>query len=385
MDVMYIDRPERADDVSRALEGRSSIALDSEAAGFHRYSDRVCLLQLSVPSGKTFLLDPLAFDPSELLRPVLEDPGVEVLMHGADYDLRLLDRDLGIRLSGLFDTQVAASLLGETGLGLSALLERHLGIVLPKKYQRADWAIRPLPEEMLEYAAGDTLHLHALVQILREALEVKGRMAWAKEEFARLEEVRWEEADEDRDPVLRVKRAWELDSRSVARLREALQWRDAQARARDRAPFRVAGDPALVLAAVADPGSRDDLARISGFPPALAHSPAGDQLLERFHAVDRLPAGDLVPHPPRERRGPGRPLPEEEELAERLKVARNRTAEALGLDRGTVLSNGIISEIARVAPTDTEGLLSIPGIRRWQVEVVGDDLLAVLRKGTARR
>jgi ribonuclease D len=385
MDVMYIDRPERADDVRRALEGRSSIALDSEAAGFHRYSDRVCLLQLSVPSGKTFLLDPLAFDPSELLRPVLEDPGVEVLMHGADYDLRLLDRDLGIRLSGLFDTQVAASLLGETGLGLSALLERHLGIVLPKKYQRADWAIRPLPEEMLEYAAGDTLHLHDLVQILREALEVKGRMAWAKEEFARLEEVRWEEADEDRDPVLRVKRAWELDSRSVARLREALQWRDAQARARDRAPFRVAGDPALVLAAVADPGSRDDLARISGFPPALAHSPAGDQLLERFAVVDRLPAGDLVPHPPRERRGPGRPLPEEEELAERLKVARNRTAEALGLDRGTVLSNGIISEIARVAPTDTEGLLSIPGIRRWQVEVVGDDLLAVLRKGTARR
>lgn len=385
MDVMYIDRPERADDVSRALEGRSSIALDSEAAGFHRYSDRVCLLQLSVPSGKTFLLDPLAFDPSELLRPVLEDPGVEVLMHGADYDLRLLDRDLGIRLSGLFDTQVAASLLGETGLGLSALLERHLGIVLPKKYQRADWAIRPLPEEMLEYAAGDTLHLHDLVQILREALEVKGRMAWAKEEFARLEEVRWEETDEDRDPVLRVKRAWELDSRSVARLREALQWRDAQARARDRAPFRVAGDPALMLAAVANPGSRDELARISGFPPALAHSPAGDQLLGRFAAVDGLPAGDLVPHPPRERRGPGRPLPEEEELAERLKVARNRTAEALGLDRGTVLSNGIISEIARLAPTDTEGLLSIPGIRRWQVEVVGDDLLAVLRKGAARR
>jgi len=385
MDVLYIDRPERADDVTRALEGGSSIALDSEAAGFHRYSDRVCLLQLSVPSGKTFLLDPLAFDPSDLLRPVLEDPGVEVLMHGADYDLRLLDRDLGIRLSGLFDTQVAASLLGETGLGLSALLERHLGIVLPKKYQRADWAIRPLPEEMLEYAAGDTLHLHDLVQILREGLEARGRMAWAKEEFARLEEVRWDEADENRDPVLRVKRAWELDGRAVARLREALQWRDAQARARDRAPFRVAGDPALVSAAVAGPGSRDELGRIAGFPPALAHSSAGDQLLERFAAIDSCSADELVPHPPRERKGPGRPLPEEEELAERLKVARNRTAEALGLDRGTVLSNGIIAEIARLAPTDREALLEIPGIRRWQVEVAGDDLLSVLRKGAARR
>lgn len=385
MDVTYIDRPERADEVSRALEGRPSLALDSEAAGFHRYSDRVCLLQLSVESGETFLLDPLAFDPSELLRPVLEDPDVEILMHGADYDLRLLDRDLGIRLSGLFDTQVAAALLGETGLGLSALLERHLGIVLPKKYQRADWAMRPLPEEMLEYAAGDTVHLHDLVEILRKALEEKGRMAWATEEFQRLEEVRWEEADEDRDPVVRVKRAWELEPRQVARLREALLWRDGQARARDRAPFRVAGDPALVEAAVAGPSSRDALARISGFPPALAHSPAGDALLERFASIDGTPTSELVPHPPRERRGPGRPLPEEEELAERLKGARNRKATELGLDRGTVLSNGIIMEIAREAPTELEALLETPGIRRWQVEVVGDDLLAILRKAAARR
>lgn len=385
MDVTYIDRPERTDEVSRALEGRPSIALDSEAAGFHRYSDRVCLLQLSVSSGKTFLLDPLAFDPSDLLRPVLEDPGVEVLMHGADYDLRLLDRDLGIRLSGLFDTQVAAALLGETGLGLSALLERHLGIVLPKKYQRADWAIRPLPGEMLEYAAGDTVHLHDLVEILRKALEEKGRMAWAMEEFQRLEEVRWEEADEDRDPVVRVKRAWELETRQVARLREALIWRDGQARARDRAPFRVAGDPALIEAAVSGPSSRDQLARISGFPPALAHSPAGDQLLGRFAAIDGTPTSELVPHPPRERRGPGRPLPEEEELAERLKGARNKKAGELGLDRGTLLSNGVILEIAREAPADLEGLLQIPGIRRWQAEVVGEDLLSILRKSAARR
>jgi ribonuclease D len=384
MDVTYIDSPQQADALTQALEGESSLALDSEAAGFHRYSDRVCLLQLSV-NGRTFLVDPLAFDPSELLRPVLEDPGVEILMHGADYDLRLLDRDLKIQLRRLFDTQVAASLLGETGLGLSALLERHLGIQLPKKYQRADWAIRPLPGEMLEYAAGDTVHLHRLSTILRDLLEERGRLSWADEEFRRLEEVRWEEPEEDRDPVLRVKRAWELGLRPVARLREALLWRDAQARARDRAPFRVAGDPALVAVALENPTTQDALARVAGFPPALARSSAGQQLLERLAAVNALPDADLVPHPPRERRGNGRPLPEVEELAEKLKGVRNARAESLTLDRGTLLPNGVLLDIARLAPGSIEELKAIPGIRNWQVEVVGDDLLRLLRRGNGGR
>ena len=384
MNITYIKSPEEAGDLTRSLEGLRSIALDSEAAGFHRYSDRVCLLQLSVP-GQTFLVDPLSFDPSELLRPVLEDRSVEVIMHGADYDLRLLDRDLGIRLAGLFDTQVAAALLGETGLGLSALLERHLDVKLPKKYQRADWAMRPLPEDMLEYAAGDTVHLQALAELLRDALKAKDRLDWAEEEFQRLEEVHWEAEEENRDPVLRVKRAWELEPRQVARLREGLLWRDAQARSRDRAPFRVAGDPALVAAAIEDPASQDALARLSGFPPALARTPAGQELLDRFAAVNALPASEILPHPPRDRRGAGRPLPEEEEVAERLKAVRNSRAGELGLDRGTLLANGIILEIARRTPGSMEELLETPGIRRWQAGVVGDDLLAVLRKGNGRR
>jgi len=379
MDVTYIDRSEGAAPLREALQHPGAIALDSEAAGFHRYSDRVCLLQLSVP-GRTFLVDPLAFDPAELLRPALEDRSVEVLMHGADYDLRLLHRDLGIRLAGLFDTQVAAALLGETGLGLSALLERHMGIILPKKYQRADWAIRPLPQEMLEYAAGDTEHLHELAGIMRGRLEDRGRMAWAEEEFARLEEVSWAEEEEDRDPILKVKKWWEFEPRVLARLREALLWRDAEARARDRAPFRIAGDPALLGAAASNPTSQDALARIEGFPPAMAKSAAGTQLLERLAAISALPDSELPPLPPRERRGAGRPIPEIDEVAERLKVARNQRAEEVGLDRGTLLSNGVIVEIARQVPRTREELEATPGMRKWQVEVVGEPLLAVLSK-----
>ena len=122
-------------------------------------------------------------------------------MHGADFDVRLIDRDLGIRVARLFDTQIAASLLGVEALGLSFLLENRLGIKLSKKYQKADWAQRPLPPPMREYAALDTIHLLALADHLRDELVERGRLEWAVEEFRELEKVRFE-APNGRDPVL---------------------------------------------------------------------------------------------------------------------------------------------------------------------------------------
>ena len=127
MSFAFVDDPAELPLLRRALESEPWLALDCEAAGFHRYSDRLCLLQISTSSA-TQIVDPLALDPRAALRGPLEDPDIEVLMHGADYDLRLLDRDLGVGLRGLFDTQVAAALLGENSLGLAALLERHLGV-----------------------------------------------------------------------------------------------------------------------------------------------------------------------------------------------------------------------------------------------------------------
>jgi ribonuclease D len=186
MPYVHIHDAEGATILAEDLERSRKIALDCEAAGFHRYSDRLCLIQISTDT-RTYVVDPLAFDPSEVLRAPLEDAGVQVVMHGADFDLRLLHRDLGIRLRGLFDTQVAAALLGEPALGLQALLQETLGISLPKKYQRADWAARPLPEEMLEYAADDTRHLMSLADVLSHRLREATRMAWVQEECEVLE------------------------------------------------------------------------------------------------------------------------------------------------------------------------------------------------------
>jgi len=379
MSHVHIDRAAHADPLRSDLRSARRIALDCEAAGFHRYSDRLCLLQVTVGT-ETYVVDPLGFDPTDILRPPLEDPAVQVVMHGADFDLRLLKRDLDIRLRGLVDTQIAAELIGEESFGLASLLESRLGVTLSKKHQRADWASRPLTDGMLEYAASDTRHLEELADILLTELDRVGRRAWAEEEWLALERVVDEvDAEEEEDPVVRVKGAKKLPLRHLAQLREALRWRDAIAREKDRAPFRVIGDGPLVEAVMTAPRRVNDLTGIKGFPRNLARE-EGEELLRRFREVALAPEDELTPYPRGARRGPGRPPPELEELVDRLKAVRNRKAEEVGLPRGTLMSNAVILSVARAAPRDLEALLAVDGMRRWKVDVAGDALLETVRK-----
>ncbi|MDA0329738.1 MAG: HRDC domain-containing protein [Gemmatimonadetes bacterium] len=378
MSHIHVQSLAEAGALKEDLATADRIALDCEAAGFHRYSDRLCLVQVSIED-RTYVVDPLSFDPSELLRPTIENPDVPVMMHGADFDLRLLSRDLGIRITGLVDTQISASLVGEKSLGLASLLETRLGVHVSKKYQRADWAERPLSEGMLDYAASDTRHLNALVNLLNAELDAMGRRAWAEEECRALETVADgpTEATEPDDPVLRVKGARDLSPRHVTALREALTWRDEVARSLDRAPFRVIGDPPLIEAVAQKPNRVEELMEIKSFPRGLARD-QGHKLLQRLQAVADMPENELIGYPRGVRRGPGRPPPELEAMVDRLKHVRNRVADELGLPPGTLLANAVIIEIARAAPTDGAELLAIEGMRRWKAEVAGEALLRAL-------
>ena len=351
--------------------------MDCEAAGYHRYSDRLCLLQLST-GGATFVLDPLAVDLGPALKPALEDPERRVIMHGAAYDLRLLRRDLNAAATNLFDTQVAAALLGEDATGLQALLERHLGVRLNKKFQRADWAARPLSREMIDYAADDTRHLARLARVLEEALDARGRAAWVEEECRLLVGAAAEPQPAGApDPVTRVKGASKLDPRTVTALRRALEWRDEVARALDRAPFRVASDAALVGVALARPVSVGALSGVQGFSPRFART-RGGSLLAAMNEVRRAPAEALVPYPRPETPRRAKPGPEEEATFERLKAVRNRAAEDLGLARGTVMSNRVLQRVASAKPGGRAELEALSEMRRWQTEVLGEELLKVL-------
>ena len=376
---LYIQDENQADILTKDLSRAAHIAIDCEAAGFHRYSDRLCLVQ--VTTGKaTYVLDALGFDISSLLRPSLEDPEVEIIMHGADFDLLLLRRDLGIHLKGLFDTQIAAALLGRESLGLAGLLKDHYGIELSKKHQRADWAMRPLTEEMLEYAASDTQYLKTLANEMQIALRAKGRETWLTEECRALEQSSSRsQKSEEIDPVIRVKGARKLTARQLTALRKALKWRDQLARDNDKAVFRIVGDGPLLDAVIMNPSHPQELSAIKGFPRGLTRH-SGSALVRHFKSVSMLPESKLQGYPSRRRDSGIRSSPETEALLDALKIVRNTQAKKLGISRGILLSNAILSKVARASPKDLQSLGKVEGMREWKLRVVGDSLLQAIRQ-----
>lgn len=346
------------------------LAVDTEAASFHRYSDAICLLQLSTRT-LSAVVDTLAVTDLSGVGALVADPSVEVVFHDADYDLRLLARDHGFRCTHLFDTRVAAQLLNEPAIGLAALLEKYLGVSLDKKFQRADWAIRPLAPGMLEYAAADTRHLPALRDVLGERLRAMERWSWAEEEFEHQASVRWE----PEDPALaflRLKGAGKLRGRQLAILRELHEWRETTARGLDRAPFRVMNPDVLTSIAAAQTSDLSKLKEIKGLSAGQLERYGADISAAVARAL-ALPESAL-PHIERGRRPP--PDPSFDERMERLKATRNAAAERIGLAPGVLCPNGTLEGIARVAPKTVDDLSGVPGLRRWQAQVVGAELLA---------
>ena len=366
---VYLDTPAGADRFLASIEDAPVLAVDTEGASFHRFVDRVYLLQLSTAS-VTALFDPLTVGPLDRLGRMLADRAAEVVFHDADYDLRLLHQDYGWHPTHLFDTRVAAQLLGIRVFGLAALLQRYLGLKLDKKHQRADWSMRPLPPDMRDYAAQDTMHLLELRDALARDLEGAGRWSWAEEEFARIEGTRWENGDAS-DAFLRIKGARDLTRRQLAILRELVLWRDDVAREKDRATFRVAGNEALLETARRAPRTREDLAAIKGMPRGMAER-QGEALLaaiERGLAVadDKLPRFPRAPRWDRD--------PDFEQRVNRLREVRERVARDLDLDPGFLISRERLEAVARRKPASLEDLRAIPEIRNWQVDVMGGELL----------
>jgi ribonuclease D len=194
----YIDTARGADRFLAAVEQSTTVAVDTEGASFHRFVDRIYLLQMSTRE-ITAVLDPLAIGKPAALGRILESDTIEKVFHDADYDLRLLHQDYAWNTRKLFDTRVASQLLGIRAFGLAALLERSFGLKLDKKHQRADWSMRPLPKDMLDYASQDTMYLLELRDRLAGELETAGRWSWAQEEFERLGEQAMIVDDEDAD------------------------------------------------------------------------------------------------------------------------------------------------------------------------------------------
>ena len=371
----YVAQPEALAELIAAVRRAPRIAVDTEAASFHRYRDRIYLIQIST-ADRTALIDPLAVTDLSPVGAVLADPGIEKTFHDADYDLRVLDRDYGFRAARLFDTRIAAQLAGEPAIGLAALLEKYAGVKLAKEHQKADWSQRPLPPPMLAYAAEDTRHLLALRDALEQLLRELGRFEWAREEFTRLEGLRWTGvAEGDTDGYLRVKGAKGLPARALAVFRELHRWRETVAQRDDKAPFRVIGNDSLLAISKAMPQAAEDLAKLKDVPASLARR-HGAALLEAVSRARALPESDL----PRLERSARPPKdPEFDGRVERLKALRNRVAAELKIDAGVLCGRTTLEAVARARSNTRAGLAQVAELRRWQADVLGDAMLEALR------
>jgi ribonuclease D len=336
--------------------------------------DRIYLIQVTTP-GRTAIIDPLPIAPPAALGRLLEQRDVEVVFHDADYDLRLLHQDYGWQVRSVFDTRVAAQLLGIQSFGLAALLESHFGVKLDKKHQRADWSLRPLTAGMLEYAAQDTMHLLALRDRLADALQKKRRWAWAEEEFRRLEGTRWE-AEPPGTAFLKVKGARDLTRRELGILRELVAWRDALAERLDKSTFRVVGNEVLLEVARMAPGDRGTLGKIKGMPRGIVER-HGDDVLAAIARGMSVPEGELPKYPKGKRHARD---PDFDAKVSALKTVRDDAAKRLDLDPGVLFSRDRMESVARAVPRTVAELAMLPDVRRWQVGELGDGFVEALRR-----
>ena len=352
------------------LRNEALLAVDTEAASFHRHRDRVYLLQISTRT-ETYLVDPLAITGLPGFGEILADPAIELVFHDADYDLRLLGYEFGFRAVTIFDTRVAAQFLDEPGIGLAALLDKYIGVRPDKRFQRADWSVRPLTQPMLEYAATDTRHLPVLRDILRDRLTERGRLAWVEEECELSTAVRWPVPESPEVAALNIKGARALSPQALAVFRELYVWRTRLAESLDRAAFRIIGNDALFALAERPPADAAALAAISGVGKDLVER-RGGEILTAVRRGLAIPDSEL---PRFARSARHRNDPAFEGRVERLKALRGELVSRYQVQPGVLCPNWLLESIAREAPRTLEDLARVDGVRRWQIKEFGGELL----------
>jgi ribonuclease D len=385
-------------DLIRQIQAADRVALDTEADSLHSYREKLCLLQISAPSavilsnvegsrgtaskvalpdGKPglaasggcvaastslgmavqsvcdFIVDPLSNLDLEPLRHALELR--EIVLHGADYDLRMLRRGLNFAASRIFDTVIAARLLGMREFSLGALVKRFFGVELHKHSQKANWALRPLPPRMLKYAVDDVHYLLPLAAKLEEELQRVNRRDWFRQSCGRAIELAAAGRERIQDELWRIAGAGALDPHTGAVLRALWQWREAEAEMSDRPPFHILQNRELLKAA-------ENFA--SGRVPDYKHFSArrGQTFREAAKIALQLPQSEW---PVMRRRSGSRPTAEMRRLADQLRDRRDKSAEQLGLEPSFIASRGALEAIA-ADPARATALL-VP----WQRELIG--------------
>ncbi|MEW6683962.1 MAG: HRDC domain-containing protein [Nitrospirota bacterium] len=371
-DYVYITS---ADDLAQAasiLRQATVLGVDTESDSLHSYQERVSVIQVS--DGKlNAVVDPLLLPDVQPLAPLLADPGIVKVFHGADYDVVGLKRDFGFGIVSIFDTCLAAQAAGEPKYSLGDLLVRYFDVTLEKKYQKAHWSKRPLSADMLAYAAKDTQYLPSLYEILRKEAQARGRLPQIEEEGEWVSRREWTGRAFVPDDYLRIKGAQALPPPAQRVLRALAVVRDALAKRANRPPFKVISGDDLLAMAVKQPATPADLEAL--FPSTSASARREPR---RWLEAIREGLADKSPLPQRSGLRFEPFSAAQERAFARLRVWRTNQAKDEGVEPAMVFSTDQIKSIVRAWPKSAEAFAAIPGIRRWQVARYGETVLALL-------
>jgi len=381
--VSWIDRPQALAEALPALRAAGELAIDTEADSYYAYRVKVCLLQVSTRE-HDYLIDPLAGLELGPIGELCADRRILKVFHAGANDVALLRHRHGFAFEGLFDTMLAAQVLGLRRPGLAALLSERFGVVQSKAFQTSDWSRRPLTAGQAEYAAADTHYLLPLKDQLLAELEAKGRLEEAAEDFERLREVEHAERVLDEDAFRRTPGAAALDAPGLRTLHDLFELRDRIAIRRDRSPHRIFPDHALVELARLRPSRREELASVRGLPRWLREREERE-LLEVIAAARAK--GPLPPARRRARHENGElPLGElEREVFEALRGWRRERSAERDVDEARIATTGTLRQIARASGLTRERLLDVPGMSPYRVREYGDDILRVVAEARAGR
>jgi len=388
--LIMIEDQQGLDDLVDRLKSAPVLGIDTESDSFYSYREKVCLIQLSDLEAD-YIVDPLSVPDMSPLAPILANPDVVKILHGADYDVVCLKRDFDFHIHGLFDTLIAAQMLGMPRIGLADLINRFFGHEIDKQYQRHDWSRRPLLPEHLDYARGDTHFLLALRELMTRQLVAAGRMRHMREECKLQEQREWVGRPFDPDGYLRMKKVDTLDDTGKRILKRLYVYRDDTAKRLNRPVFKIIPDQVLVQVAQAKPKNSNALDKLFSSKSAMKRR-HGQALVKAVAegAEDDFKIPRVHRQHKKKKKKPAGPRPRltgkaAERVLNELKSWRNKLIENKALTPFTVASNGTLKAIASRRPYTLDELSTVPDVRAWQVQDFGDEILAVLDKVDPRK
>jgi ribonuclease D len=356
------------------IENEKAVGVDLEADSMYHFKEKVCLIQMAA-TNINVVIDPLVVKDLSPLKPIFKRSDICKIFHGADYDVRSLYRDFRITIHNLFDTELASRFLGVPETGLEAVLKKKFAVTLDKKFQRKDWSRRPLPPDMIAYAAEDARYLLPLAQGLKAELDERNRLGWVYEECEYLSRVRPITVN-DQPLYLNFKGAGKLDSRSLAVLENLLGFRREVARRKDKPLFRIFGNRSLMELAGKKPLNLKQLEKTRALSSRQI-SMYGREMLAAIQGAMNLPAKELPVYP--RKKSPRISLA----VAGRVKALRtwrDKQAQKLAIDPALICNKALMSTIAVQRPLNLSELAAIKEMKNWQRKEFGQDIVKVLRK-----